>query len=69
MLHMNLYFQMLNTPLHYAAKGNHPHSCNELLLGGVNLGVSNINDETAFTIALRSNCNLGKLHNKADVRT
>ncbi|XP_044760027.1 ankyrin repeat family A protein 2-like [Coccinella septempunctata] len=51
---------MLNTPLLYAAKGNHPHSCNELLMGGADLTMSNINDETAFTIALKNNCSLAQ---------
>ncbi|XP_045476824.1 ankyrin repeat family A protein 2-like [Harmonia axyridis] len=59
-VHVNHVDHMLNTALLYAAKGNHPHSCNELLVGGADLSMSNINDETAFTIALKNNCNLAQ---------
>lgn len=49
-----------NTPLMYAAFGNFPHTCNELLLGGANITLTNLNDDTAFLIAQRNNCDLSK---------
>lgn len=43
----------------YAAAGNHPHTCNELLANNPNIMDSNEDGETAFTLAVQNNANLG----------
>lgn len=50
---------MGNTALMYAANGNHPHSCNELLLNGADVTVENLNDQTAFSLAVKNESSLG----------
>lgn len=45
----------------YAARGNHPHTCQELLLHGADFAVVNFNDDTAHVIAIENNSNLGNL--------
>lgn len=49
-----------NTALMYAAYGNHPHCCNELLLRGADLTISNMYDETAYSLACDNNSNLAQ---------
>lgn len=44
----------------YAARGNHPHCCNELLLRDADVTMVNLNDDTAFTLAVDNKGNLGK---------
>lgn len=43
----------------YAAKGNHPHCCNELLLRDADVTLVNLNDDTAFNLAVDNHSNLG----------
>lgn len=43
----------------YAAKGNHPHTCHELLVRGANFSLVNLNDDTALTIAVENCSTLG----------
>lgn len=52
---------MGNTALMYAAAGNHPHTCNELLANNPNIMDSNEDGETAFTLAVQNNANLGNI--------
>ncbi|XP_063225130.1 DNA-binding protein RFXANK-like isoform X2 [Bacillus rossius redtenbacheri] len=42
-----------NTALMYAAHGNHPHCTNELLLRGADFTVTNHNQDTAYSIAVK----------------
>lgn len=51
---------MCNTALMYAAKENHPHTCQELLMNGANYSLVNLNDENAHSIAVDNNSTLGK---------
>lgn len=51
---------MCNTALMYAAKGNHPHTCHELLARGADFSPVNLNDDTALTIAIENGSTLGK---------
>lgn len=51
---------MGNDSLIYAAAGNHPHTCNELLVYRPDVTHSNEDGETAFTIAVRNNSYLGE---------
>lgn len=44
----------------YAAKGNHPHCCNELLLRDADVTMVNLNDDTAYNLAVDNHSNLGK---------
>lgn len=44
----------------FAARGNHPHSCQELLIHGADVRMHNLNDDTAHTIAAENNSILGK---------
>ena len=37
----------------YAAHGNHPHATNELLNHSADLTLSNLNDDTALSIAVK----------------
>lgn len=46
----------------YAAYGNHPHCCNELLLRGADVTATNMFDDTAFSLACDNNSNLGKVN-------
>lgn len=43
----------------YAAKENHPHTCQELLLHGANFGLVNLDDDTALSIATENNSTSG----------
>lgn len=43
----------------YAARGNHPHSCQELLLHGADFRLTNLNGDTAHVIAVDNNSTLG----------
>lgn len=43
----------------YAARGNHPHSCQELLINGADVRMHNLNDDTAHNIAVENNSILG----------
>ncbi|KAJ8975739.1 hypothetical protein NQ317_016513 [Molorchus minor] len=49
---------LCNTPLMYAAKGNHPHTCQELLSHGADFTFVNLNDDTAHVIAIDNNTHL-----------
>lgn len=44
----------------YAAKGNHPHTCQELLGQSANFALVNLDDDTALSIAVDSNSTSGK---------
>lgn len=46
----------------YAAKGNHPHTCNELLAKGADFSLVNLNDDTALTIAIENGSTLGRVN-------
>lgn len=52
--------QVCNTALMYAAKANHPHCCNELLLRDADVTMVNLNDDTAFNLAVDHKSNLGE---------
>lgn len=54
-----VFSQVGNSALMYAAYGNHPHCCNELLLRGADVTITNMNDDTAFSLACENNSNLG----------
>ncbi|CAH2003617.1 unnamed protein product [Acanthoscelides obtectus] len=70
-----LIIQMCNSALMYAAKGNHPHTCQELLMNGAESSLVNLNDDTAHSIAVENNSILAKtvirnhLIAKLDART
>ncbi|KAJ4434955.1 hypothetical protein ANN_23527 [Periplaneta americana] len=49
-----------NTALMYAAHGDHPHCTNELLLRGADITMVNLNDDTAFGIAVKRGSKLGR---------
>ncbi|KAJ3655344.1 hypothetical protein Zmor_014478 [Zophobas morio] len=51
---------LCNTPLMYAARGNHPHSCQELLLHGGDFKLHNLNGDTAHTVAVENNSTLAQ---------
>ncbi|XP_044263447.1 ankyrin repeat family A protein 2 isoform X2 [Tribolium madens] len=51
---------LCNTPLMYAARGNHPHSCQELLLHGADFKLHNLNGDTAHVIAVENNSTLAQ---------
>lgn len=53
-------FQIGNSALMYAAAGNYPHTCNELLNYNPNIFQANENDETAYSLALKNNANLAQ---------
>ncbi|KAK4007718.1 ankyrin repeat family A protein 2 [Daphnia magna] len=42
-----------NTPMMFAAHGNHPHALNELLNNGGDITMTNLNDDSALSIALK----------------
>lgn len=44
----------------YAAYGDHPHSCNELLLRGADITMSNDAGDSAYSLAVENNSKLGK---------
>lgn len=50
---------MCNTALMYAARGNHPHTCQELLSHGADFSFVNLNDDTAHVIAVDNSSTLG----------
>lgn len=56
----SFFLQIGNSALMYAAFGNHPHCCNELLLRGADVTITNLNDDTAFSLACDNNSSLGK---------
>lgn len=45
----------------YAAHGDHPHSCNELLLRGADVTLQNHSGETAYSLAVENESKLGML--------
>lgn len=45
----------------YAARGNHPHCCNELLLRDADVTMVNLNDDTAFNLSVDCNSTLGNV--------
>lgn len=49
-----------NTALMFAAAGNHPHTCNELLAYNPNLMETNENGDTAYSLAIQNNANLSQ---------
>jgi ankyrin repeat family A protein 2 len=55
-----LFLQLGNTSLMYSAAGNHPHTCNEILLYQPNITVTNEDGETAYSLAIENNAHLGK---------
>lgn len=61
-LNVLLFFQLCNTPLMYAARNNHPHSCQELLLHGADFRLHNLNGDTAHVIAVENNSTLGEIN-------
>ncbi len=42
----------------FAAAGNHPHTCNELLCGGSNFATENEHGDTAYSLAVENNASL-----------
>lgn len=46
----------------YASKGNHPHTCHELLANGADFSLINLNNDTALTISIDNGSTLGTLH-------
>ncbi|XP_046657945.1 DNA-binding protein RFXANK-like isoform X1 [Daphnia pulicaria] len=42
-----------NTPMMFAAFGNHPHALNELLNNGGDITMTNLNDDSALSIAVK----------------
>ncbi|CAG9821352.1 unnamed protein product [Phaedon cochleariae] len=57
---MKVTFQMCNTSLMYAARGNHPHTCQELLSHGADYSLSNLNDDSAHQLAIENNSTLAQ---------
>lgn len=49
-----------NTALMFATAGNHPHTCNELLLYKPNLCQTNENNDTAYSLAIKNNSHLAQ---------
>lgn len=49
-----------NTALMYAAAGNHPHTCNELLNSGASFTETNEDGESAYSLAVKNNANLAQ---------
>lgn len=43
----------------YAASGNHPHCCYELLSNGADFTVSNYDNKTAYDLAVENGSSLG----------
>lgn len=44
----------------YAAAGNHPHTCNELLTCNIDITESNENGDTAYSLAAQNNATLSQ---------
>lgn len=44
----------------FAASGNHPHSCNELILNGADITMTNMNGETAYELATDNKATLSQ---------
>lgn len=44
----------------FAASGNHPHTCHELLNYKPNIFQTNENDETAYSLAVQNNAGLAQ---------
>lgn len=64
-IHVNLCtcFDILkvgNTALMFAAAGNHPHTCHELLNYKPNIFATNENDDTAYSLAVQNNASLAQ---------
>lgn len=53
-------FQVGNTALMFAAAGNHPHTCHELLNYKPNIFVTNENEDTAYSLAVQNNASLAQ---------
>ena len=55
----------------FAAYGNHPHALNELLNHGGDLTLTNLNDDTALSIAVKRSSKEGKIgcHFKVNTMT
>ncbi|XP_049788076.1 ankyrin repeat family A protein 2-like isoform X1 [Schistocerca cancellata] len=49
-----------NTALIYAAHGDHPHCTNELLIRGADLTIMNLNDDTAYGVAVSEGSKLAQ---------
>lgn len=49
-----------NTALMYAAAGNHPHTCNELLSRDLDFSATNENGDTAYALAVRNGSHLAQ---------
>lgn len=49
-----------NSAIMYAAAGNHPHTCNEILTFKPSLTRMNEDGETAYSLAVKNNSNLGE---------
>ncbi|XP_016979076.2 DNA-binding protein RFXANK [Drosophila rhopaloa] len=49
-----------NTALMYAAAGNHPHTCNELLARDLDLSATNEDGETAYSLAVEHGAHLAQ---------
>uniref|UniRef100_A0A182JF29 Uncharacterized protein n=1 Tax=Anopheles atroparvus TaxID=41427 RepID=A0A182JF29_ANOAO len=49
-----------NTALMYAAAGNHPHTCNELLNGEASFTDTNEDGESAYSLAVKNNAHLAQ---------
>lgn len=55
-----LTFQSGSTALMYAAAADFPYTCNELLIRGADLTLTNDYDQDAYTLTTTNNCKLGK---------
>lgn len=44
----------------YAASGNYPHTCNELLTFQPNIFLANENNETAYSLTIKNNAHLSQ---------
>ncbi|XP_017120896.1 DNA-binding protein RFXANK [Drosophila elegans] len=49
-----------NTALMYAAAGNHPHTCNELLARDLDLSATNEDGDTAYSLAVEHGAHLAQ---------
>lgn len=59
-----LTFQSGSTALMYAAAADFPYTCNELLIRGADLTLTNDYDQDAYTLTTTNNCKLGKFFDK-----
>lgn len=55
-------FQSGSTALMYAAAADFPYTCNELLIRGADLTLTNDYDQDAYTLTTTNNCKLGKFN-------